>query len=115
MDSRALLRYPFALFATQVAALSELLRLAERQGLDPARALQLLAPLPVSAPAALGVAGLMLTEDHAPRFPVSLVAKDLRYAEQAGAGQVVGQVRARFEQAEAAGLGEQNLSAVHAV
>ena len=102
-----------ALFATQVAAISELLKMAADQGLSEERTLSLLRPLPVTSPAAAGVAGLMLAADHASRFPVDLVAKDLRYAVSAGAGPVVAGAQARFEEAAAAGHGALNLSAVH--
>ena len=91
----------------------ELLHMAEAQGLPQARALELLRPLPVTSAAAGGLGGLMLSGDHAPRFPVDLVAKDLRYAALSGSGPVVDAVRARFEEASRAGLGAQNLSAVH--
>ena len=102
-----------ALFATQVAVLSELLHLADAQGLAADRVHALLAPLPVISPAAAGVLGQMVAGDHAPRFPVDLVAKDLGYAAGAGAGEVVRAARAAFSAASAAGHGDLHLSAVH--
>jgi 3-hydroxyisobutyrate dehydrogenase-like beta-hydroxyacid dehydrogenase len=59
----------------------------------------------------------MIADEHAPLFPVELVAKDLRYAEAAAsaAGSEVptsSAVRAVFERAADAGLGELNLTAV---
>lgn len=100
------------MFATQVAALAELLQLAETQGMTRARALELLAPLPVTAPAAAGVGALMVAGDHAPRFPVDLVAKDLGYAHASGAGPLVRAAADRYQAASDAGHGGQNLSAV---
>lgn len=68
-----------ALFGVQVAALAELLALAERGGLDRSAAVELLATLPVTSPALAGVARLIATDNHAPQFPIDLVGKDLGY------------------------------------
>jgi 3-hydroxyisobutyrate dehydrogenase-like beta-hydroxyacid dehydrogenase len=102
-----------ALFATQVAVVAELLQLAERHGLPAAEAAELLGPLPVTSPAAKGAAALMVAGDHASRFPVRLVAKDLRYAVAAGAGPVVDAARARFDAIADAGGADDNLTVVH--
>jgi 3-hydroxyisobutyrate dehydrogenase-like beta-hydroxyacid dehydrogenase len=102
-----------ALFATQVAVVAELLQLAERHGLPAAEAAELLGPLPVTSPAARGAAALMVAGDHASRFPVRLVAKDLRYAVAAGAGPVVDAARARFDAIADAGGADDNLTVVH--
>ncbi len=102
-----------ALFGAQVALMAELLRLVEGRGLDVARALDLLAAMPVTSAAAGGAARLMLAGDHAPQFPVELVAKDLRYAESLAPLPVVAAARARFEAAVEAGAGGENLTAVH--
>lgn len=101
-----------ALFATQVAALSELLAMATTQGLTPAVVAEHLATLPVTSPAAAGVLNLMVRGDHAPRFPIDLVHKDLTYAVDSGAGPLITEVAARFEAASRAGRGDDNLSAV---
>lgn len=99
-----------ALFAVQVVAMGEVLALGEACGLPAARSLELLAPLPVTSKAAAGAGALIVADDHAPRFPVSLVEKDLRYAVEAGAGDVVEAARHRFAALAAFGLGAANLT-----
>jgi len=102
-----------ALFAAQVAALGEVLQLAETQGMTTEDAMRLLGPLPVTSPAAQGVGALMVAGDHGSRFPVRLVEKDLRYAVAAGAGPVIEAARARYAAAREAGHGDANLTVVH--
>ncbi|MCA9558417.1 MAG: NAD(P)-dependent oxidoreductase, partial [Myxococcales bacterium] len=102
-----------ALFAGQVALMAELLRAAEAHGLEPAHTAALLAKMPVTSPAAAGAAALMVAGDHAPRFPVDLVEKDLGYAAALGRAPVTEAVRSVFAAARAAGLGDRNLTVVH--
>ncbi len=104
-----------ALFASQVAVMGELLTMLDIQGMNVAAALELLTRLPVTSPVAAGMGRLMLAGDHAPRFPAALVAKDLRYACALAPLPVIEGVRARFEDATRRGLGEQNLTVVHAL
>ncbi|MFN3200383.1 MAG: NAD(P)-dependent oxidoreductase [Bradymonadia bacterium] len=104
-----------SLFASQVALMAELLQLVAGQGLDPVHITALLAQMPVTSPAAAGVAGLMNAGSHGPKFTTDLVIKDLRYAQSLGALPVVAAACARFEAASEAGLGAQNLTAVHTV
>lgn len=104
-----------ALFATQVALVAELLAAAEPAGMAPAHLVELLADLPVLSPAARGAAALMVAGDHAPRFPVDLVAKDLAYAGALGATPVVDAARARFVAASEGGHGGENLTVLHAL
>ena len=103
------------LFASQVAVMADLLRAAATAGLAPAHVVALLTRMPVTSPAAAAAAGLMLAGDHAPRFPVDLVVKDLRYASALGPQPVVDAARARFEDAAARGFGGANLTVVHRV
>lgn len=103
-----------ALFAVQVAAIGEVLALGEACGLPADRGLELLAPLPVTSKAAVGAGALILAEDHAPRFPVALVEKDLRYAVEAGAGDVVEAARRRYAALVEAGRGGLNLTVIGA-
>lgn len=104
-----------ALFATQVALVAELLAAAEPAGMAPAHLVELLADLPVLSPAARGAAALMVAGDHAPRFPVDLVAKDLAYAGALGATPVVDAARACFVAASEGGHGGENLTVLHAL
>lgn len=73
-----------ALFGIQVAALAELLGLVRLSGLDPAKAIEILATTPVCSPAAKVAAGSMLTRNFAPMFPIELVDKDFGYLLSAG-------------------------------
>jgi 3-hydroxyisobutyrate dehydrogenase-like beta-hydroxyacid dehydrogenase len=104
-----------ALFASQVALMAELLQAVQSAGLDQAKILGLLSKMPVTSPAAVGAANLMIAEDHAPRFPVDLVSKDLGYARNLGPMPVVAAAHGRFEEARRAGLGDKNISVVHAL
>lgn len=106
-----------ALFATQVTAVAELLRFVERAGLDAPRALEALRSLPITSPAAAGIAALTLARDFRPQAPVALLAKDLGYvleaARAAGAALPTTEaVEAQFSRAARAGLGGENLNAV---
>ncbi len=66
-----------AQFATQLASLAELLGLARRAGVDPSRALGIIAATPVMSPAAKAAGNAMLAGNFAPAFPVDLVCKDM--------------------------------------
>lgn len=105
-----------AIFAAQVALISEVLQTGQALAIDPANLLELLRPLPVISPAAAGAAGLMVAGDHKPRFPIDLVAKDLRYAlglsDKEGALPLIAATLERFEQAQRQGRGALNISAV---
>jgi 3-hydroxyisobutyrate dehydrogenase-like beta-hydroxyacid dehydrogenase len=100
------------LFATQVALLGELLAGAPRAGLEAKRVVEVLSTLPVLSPAAKAAADGMLAGRFEPQFPLALAAKDLRYAEAVFPSKVLTAVRGRFDDAVAAGLGEQNLTAI---
>jgi 3-hydroxyisobutyrate dehydrogenase-like beta-hydroxyacid dehydrogenase len=102
-----------AAFATQVALMAELLGAAAATGADPAAIHALLAAMPVTSPAAAAAGALMVAGDHAPRFPVDLVAKDLRYASGLGDTPLVRAALERYERASEAGHGGENLTAVH--
>lgn len=107
-----------ALFGTQVAAMAEQLSLLRSAGVDADRALAALKSMPVTSPAAAGAATLMLAGDFTPQAPVDLIAKDLGYAVQSAkvAGcdvPVTEAVAHRFELAQAAGHGGENLVAVY--
>jgi 3-hydroxyisobutyrate dehydrogenase len=71
-----------ALFGVQVAALAELLGLLSKDGISPETAMACLGDLPVLSLAAKGAGGLMVSQNHAPLFPIALVEKDFRYVAQ---------------------------------
>jgi 3-hydroxyisobutyrate dehydrogenase len=69
-----------ALFGIQLAAVAELIGLAQKSGLDVVKAVEVLGATPVISPAAKVAATAMLAENFAPMFPIELVAKDFGYA-----------------------------------
>lgn len=69
-----------ALFGIQVAALAEALTLLNRSGIPLENAMTVLGSLPVLSPAAKLAGNLMISNNHAPLFPIELVEKDFRYA-----------------------------------
>lgn len=101
-----------ALFAGQVALMAELLHAGAKAGFDMAGLVDLLSKMPVTSPAAAGAGKLIAAADHASRFPVRLVAKDLRYAQTLGSLPLTQAVRERYEDAIERGLQDQNLTAV---
>ncbi|WP_437870777.1 NAD(P)-dependent oxidoreductase [Sorangium sp. So ce363] len=105
------------LFGVQVAALAEILGFAARARLDTAALMHALEGLPVLSPAASSAATGMLARRFEPMFPVSLAAKDLRYAleaaERAGGELPVSRGASEvFERGLAGGLRDENLTAV---
>ncbi|MBE9031991.1 NAD(P)-dependent oxidoreductase [filamentous cyanobacterium LEGE 11480] len=71
-----------ALFGMQVVAMAETLKLLGQDGISSAQAMDCLGQLPIVSPAAKGAGSLMVAQQHAPLFPLELVAKDLRYVTQ---------------------------------
>jgi len=71
-----------ALFGIQVAALAELLGILNRNNISPGKAMECLGDLPVLSLAAKGAGSLMVSQNHAPLFPINLVEKDFRYVAQ---------------------------------
>lgn len=69
-----------SLFAVQVAAVAELIGALHGTGLDPARAVEVLAATPVASQAAATAAAAMLGDTFPAAFPIELVSKDLEYA-----------------------------------
>lgn len=106
-----------ALLALEAAGVAELLGFAAAAGVAPDRAAALLAAMPVTSPAMTGFTALMAAKDHAPRFTVALIEKDLRYARDAAAAvgaelPAVDGAREVFARALATGRGEANFSAI---
>jgi 3-hydroxyisobutyrate dehydrogenase len=105
-----------ALFGVQVAALAELMALASRAGLDPARAIEIVTSTPAASLAAKGAAASMLARAFVPLFPIELVEKDFCYALQvAGSAEyapLTAATREVFSRAIREGFGAQNLTAV---
>ncbi len=105
-----------ALFAIQVSAFGEVSNALQGAGLSTDEVTELFASLPVTSPALAGIGRLIVAADDDPRFPIDLVAKDLRYfaelADPAIDWPLAAATRARFDAAAAAGLGGRNINAV---
>ena len=105
-----------ALFGIQVAAMAEILGLLSANGLDRARAAEIIGATPVASPAAKGAAASMLAAAYQPMFPVELVEKDFGYIHAAGAAgagtPMADAARAVMLKAMAKGLGEKNLTSL---
>lgn len=71
-----------ALFGIQVAALAEMIGMLTKNGITGEKAMECLGELPIISPAAKLAGNLMLTQNHAPLFPMGLVEKDFRYVLQ---------------------------------
>lgn len=106
-----------ASFGVQVALLAEMLGMLERAGISRSVASELLAPLPITSPAAVGVGKLMAAGEYAPMFPIDLVHKDFRYitevAEQLGMSvPLTSAARSVYAAARQAGHGGDNIVGV---
>lgn len=109
-----------ALLGAQIAQFGELLAVLEANGVDRARAVEVLGQTPVCSPALRAAAASMLAgipSGHFPAsFPVELVVKDLGYVADAAQGlrpiPISAAAQQVFRQALAAGMGESNLTGV---
>jgi 3-hydroxyisobutyrate dehydrogenase len=103
-----------SLLATQVALLAELVAVARRGGLELTALAQAFDGLSVTSASARAALAGMVAGSFAPMFPLSLAAKDLRYA-VAEAGMelpITKAVSDVFERGLAQGLSAENLTAV---
>lgn len=102
------------LYGVQVAIWAETLALLEAQGIAPRAAVQVLNTLPTTSPALQAAGNLMAAGSYAPLFPIELVAKDFGYAlataqATGGTTPILAAVRALYAEAEARGLGSDNI------
>jgi 3-hydroxyisobutyrate dehydrogenase len=104
------------LLGIQVTVLAELIGMLGRSGADVQRAIDAVAATPVWSPAAQRLAGLMLSGNTAPQFPIELIEKDFSYALQAAgseqAAPTIAAARGVFRDAIKRGLGASNMTAV---
>ncbi|MEN3316157.1 MAG: hypothetical protein V7605_2391 [Acidimicrobiaceae bacterium] len=99
-----------------MSAVGEALALADGLGLDPALVLDTLAESPVGA-TVTSKRALIESGDYQPNFALALAAKDLRLVDEAARGVgveawVAAAARAHYDDAERAGLGDLDYSAV---
>ena len=105
------------LFAAQLATIAELLGMAAKAGLEPARSLEIIGATPVASPAATAAGGAMLARNFAPAAPIDLIAKDLMLAAEMGNGlgqamQMAQAAGAVYRAASAEGFGADNVTGV---
>lgn len=111
-----------ALFTAQVALVAEVVRWmyhAEVNSTAVEQQLQVLANLPVCSPVAKGALASMLNDDFSPLFPLELAHKDVKYFISSADSGVrlpfIDQIEALFAKAQAAGLSQEQLTAVYKV
>lgn len=102
------------LLAIQTAAMGEILKFAKSAGFTPDAAMDLLAPVPVTSPAAAFVGRQIAAGQHEPMFTVDLMAKDLGYLTEGREMPVLSEVLASFVRAQNAGHGGQHITAAAA-
>ena len=105
------------LCGVQLASLAEAMAMIERGGLDRTRALEVLHAGAPGSPLVKALSARMTAPDYTPNFLLRLMAKDLGYAIQQGGALSVELATAAaalgvFQNAIAAGHGEQDMSAV---
>jgi len=105
------------LCGVQVASVAEAVAMIERSGLDPVRAVAVLAGGAPGSPLVGAVSQRMLDRAYQPNFFPGLMAKDLAYAQAAFAAQGItlasaDAARARFEAAVADGLGDKDIASI---
>lgn len=103
------------LLALQVGAWSEVLPLMQREGLDVEAAIKALSTTTPFPPIAGYILSLMRAGNHAPQFPVELIAKDMAYVSGIGAPgdlPLAETMERRFGAAIEAGLGGENMTAL---
>lgn len=105
------------LFGIQVAAFAEAFGFLQKAGLDLAAASDILLNSPLTSPAALHAAKLMLAQNFEPMFPIALVEKDFRYALETAAAvgadlPTAKAVHGVFQNAKDHELGASNIGAV---
>jgi 3-hydroxyisobutyrate dehydrogenase len=105
------------LCGVQVASLAEAIAMAERGGLDSRQAAAVLSGGSPGSPLVKMIAQRMLDRAYEPNFFIPLMAKDLSYARQAFARagielQSADAARARFLDAERAGMGQKDIAAI---
>lgn len=106
-----------AYFGVQVSALSEIVGLMEKTGIDKVKTISLFNQLPTTSPALQGIGHLISNNNLNPLFPITLVEKDFRYltemANHNNATLPVAQAaHASYQAAIEDKLGEHNISAV---
>jgi 3-hydroxyisobutyrate dehydrogenase len=106
-----------AWFALQVAGLAEVTQLADDLELDATGTWELLAALPLTAPALVRIGDLIAERAFTPNFPIRLATKDLEYALRHRAavdagGSLIAAAHRRFDAAVRAGDGDLDIAGI---
>lgn len=101
-------------FAAQIVALKKSVELVSGSNVSQSNLLKLFSEIPAMSPALKGLIGLILANDHKPRFTPELISKDIRYAklESKDSDNFYLGLIAEFEKAKTKGLGQQNITAI---
>ncbi len=104
------------LLGVQVTVVAELIGMLKRNGVDPARAFEIIANTAVCSPYAARSAMGMLAGDFTPQFTTELVAKDFHYSTKAAGdyalAPTIWAANQVFNEAVERGLGDENLTSV---
>lgn len=105
------------LFGVQVAALAEMIGMLGRNGITREKAMECFGELPVTSLAAKVAGNLMVTNNHAPMFPIELVEKDFRYVVQTAQAANASipastAIHSIYQEAIAKGFGNNNITGV---
>jgi 3-hydroxyisobutyrate dehydrogenase len=105
------------LFGIQVAALGEILGMLHKTGMPEETAIDWLSQMPITSPALKGIGCLMVAQNYAPLFPIDLVEKDFRYAQEFAQSveaniPAVKAIRTVYQQAQTSGYGADNIAGV---
>ncbi len=105
------------LFGMQVAALSEMIGMLNKLGIEKKSAVNLLNELPITSPAMKGIGLAISSDNFAPMFPINLVEKDFDYLQKLSVQQnsevpLVNKTRDIYQQVIKSGYGQDNIAGV---
>lgn len=106
-----------ALFGVQVSALSEVVAMMQKSGIEKDKMLELFSHLPITSPALQGIGKLISENKFEPLFPITLVEKDFAYALEMAASfdskmPVVNATHTTYKAAIEGNYGNENIAAV---
>lgn len=106
-----------ALFGIQVAALGEILGMLGKTGMPAETVIDWLNQMPTTSPALKGIGALMAAQNYAPLFPIDLVEKDFRYAQELAQAMganvpAIEAVQKIYQQAQQSGYGANNIAGI---
>lgn len=105
------------LFGIQVAALGEILGMLRKTGMTSPTAIDWLNQMPTTSPALKAIGALMVAQNYIPLFPIDLVEKDFRYAQEFAQSvktnvPTIAAVRQVYQTAQQSGHGKDNIAGI---